>query len=78
MYDTTGNPIGSSRSWTLSGHSFVQIDHVLEQFGTPPIEEARAEVEILSGAVFSYISIVDQKTGDPVYRPVQRALGATR
>ena len=67
--DDAGALLGT-KSWTLAPYSQTQSNQVLKGVSTSPVPGARATISLQGGgAVFAYASVVDNRTGDPVFLP---------
>lgn len=68
LWDRDGIRVGDRQSLKLRPGEVVQIDRVAELFGVTSIEGATLIVEPSTGvAVDAFLSIVDSRTGDPVF-----------
>lgn len=69
-----GAALGAAKEYTLQPFDYQQITDVFAKFGVGTVSNARAEVRVKEGPgpVFAYASVVDNKSGDPVYQPATR------
>ena len=55
---------------TVPARSFLQLDDVFSFLGAPPLAHASMRVTVRSlGRVFSYASVIDNRTSDPIFLP---------
>ena len=66
-----GTALGSTETMRLPPHGYIQRTQVLGSHTTSPVDLAWAELTSTDGRFLAYASVVDQGSGDPVYRPVQ-------
>jgi hypothetical protein len=75
LYTSGGSFLGS-RSYTLSAYEFRQIDKIFQQVTGGDVDEGYAVLSTptAGGAFFAYATVIDNRTGDPIYvTPVIRA-----
>ena len=63
----------STQSVTVPPFGYVQKSAIFQTAGVAPQSNARAEIQIVGGTgpLFGYASIVDNRSGDPIYEPLQ-------
>ncbi|MCG6963181.1 MAG: PKD domain-containing protein, partial [Acidobacteria bacterium] len=73
LYLDDGTLLGTS-SWPLEGYEFRQIDRVFTTVTPTTVAGGflLATTASEGGRFFAYASVVDNRTGDPVYIPAQR------
>jgi len=55
---------------TVPARSFLQVDDVFSRLGAPPLAHASVRVTVRGlGRVFTYASVVDNRTSDPIFFP---------
>ena len=68
LLDNEGNQVGSRQAVQVRTGESLQVDRVAQLFSTDDIEGATLVVELSTGsAVDAYLSIIDARTGDPVF-----------
>ncbi|MEN8162921.1 MAG: PPC domain-containing protein [Acidobacteriota bacterium] len=68
FFDTNGQQLGI-RTWQVPAHGYIQRNRVLRELTTAHMRSIWIRLTANSGEFFSFLSIVDQGSGDPVYRP---------
>ncbi len=68
FFDANSNSLGS-KNWTVPAHGYIQRNRVVREVTGQAITEVWMRLSTNSGEFFSFLSIVDQQSGDPVYRP---------
>ncbi|MEN8162793.1 MAG: hypothetical protein ABFS37_01580 [Acidobacteriota bacterium] len=76
FFDSGSNSLGS-RSWTVPAHGYIQRNRVLRELTGNPISDVWIRLSTNAGEFFSFLSIIDQQSGDPVYRPGRTAPAAS-
>jgi len=74
FHDSQGDPIGGPREYVLEEHEYIQRTRVLRDVTGADVPLAWAELSA-DGLFAAYISIVDNATGDPVYRAARPVPG---
>jgi len=76
LIDIRGSPIGE-KTYTLSGHEPLQVNDVFADLGlSGSFDTIRGEVRTESGCgIAAYASIIDNRSGDPVYRTAKKPGG---
>jgi len=64
VLDSAGNPFQTTRH-TLGAFQLIQFQIA------QPVRQGRARVEVLSGSVYAYASVVNNDTSDPFFVPAQ-------
>jgi hypothetical protein len=71
----------ASRIWTLAPRAPVQVNDIFAALGVAPEDSCRVDFEVqggfFQGSVRAYASIVDNRTGDAVYRPAIESAAET-
>ena len=70
FFDVKAQQLGS-RTWAVPAHGYIQRNQVLRELTASHMHSIWVRLTTDSGEFFSYFSIVDQQSGDPVYRPGQ-------
>ncbi len=66
----------ANRTYTVPAQSTIQVNRILNTIGASGNNHAWAALQVNSGEFFAYISVVDNTSGDPVYRPALLAPSA--
>ena len=69
FFGADGSPIGSPVTYTVPARGAIQRTRVLNDVASGPVSLAWASLSASDGPFFAYASIVDARSGDPVYRP---------
>ncbi len=74
LFGGSGTPLGQSISETVSARGWTQLNNIGDLVGAGQIEIAYATVSVDTpgGAMWAYVSLIDQATGDPTTIPVVR------
>ncbi len=67
FFDADAVHLGA-RSWTVPARGFIQRNRVLREVTTGQVRAGWVRLQAASGRFFSFVSIVDRQSGDPVYR----------
>ena len=67
LHDADGNPLGTARRYTLEAREYIQRTRVLREVTNADVPMAWAELSA-GGRFIAYVSVVDNASGDPVYR----------
>jgi photosystem II stability/assembly factor-like uncharacterized protein len=77
LYDADGNLLGTvpSGKTSLRPYSYRQVDRVYNHVTSSSVKDGYALIRAVTngGHFYAYASVVDNRTGDPIYVPVQRA-----
>lgn len=66
-YDIDGKELASS-SFDVAPRTVAQINSVFGRLGvTEPLPAARLHIQVLSGRVYAYASVIDNRTGDAIF-----------
>ncbi|HOC42714.1 MAG TPA: hypothetical protein PKJ99_06805 [Thermoanaerobaculales bacterium] len=78
LYRSDGSLIGS-RSYTLEAFAFTQRDRIFAQVTQDDVVDGYVVVRTVTpgGRFFAYASVVDNRTGDPIYIPAITIDGGT-
>ncbi len=70
LYSWDGSLIGT-KNYGLGPYMYTQIDRIFEQVTQSDVSDGYVIVETLTpgGKLFAYASVVDNRTGDPIYIP---------
>lgn len=70
LYSWNGSLIGT-RTYGLEPYMYTQIDRIFEQVTQSDVSDGYVIVETFTpgGKFFAYASVVDNRTGDPIYIP---------
>ncbi len=73
LYDANGTQLGTVEE-TLESYEFVQIDKIFQKVTLDAVDNGYAIVSSSTqgAAFFAYASVVDNRSGDPVYIPALR------
>lgn len=71
-FDLEGQLLGS-KTYHVAARSNTQINGIFGDLGiTAPQSAARLQVHVLSGKVYAYASVIDNKTGDAIFVEARR------
>jgi len=82
LFDAGGNRVGSTRTFHLAERAVLQANRIVEQFTSSGFGGgyivATVPSSFADGAVHPFTTVVDQKTGDPIYEtPVLLPAGSS-
>ena len=77
LYSADGRKLGQA-DYTLSPYMYVQIDRIFESMVAGDVEDGYAVISTTTagGRFLAYASVIDNRTGDPIYIPAARLSGA--
>jgi len=78
LFSSSGAYLGT-KEYTIDPYSFFQATDILHKVGTDNVADAYAVIraEEVDAAYFAYASIIDNRTGDPIYAsPIETSAGA--
>lgn len=72
LYDTSGNPVGDTRTRQFEPGEWRQVNNVFDQQGAGTQDNAYAVIRVNNGGctLWAYGSVIDNGTGDPTTIPV--------
>lgn len=75
LFNADGTPLGT-RTYALRPHEYVQRDKVFGEVTTQdvPLGFALLRTTTQGGAFLAYASVIDNRTGDPIYVPARAVL----
>jgi len=72
-YRADGISLGATQTYTVPAQGSIQRTRVLSEMVTGKVDLAWASLTCPDGEFVAFLSVVDQLSGDPVYRPFRRA-----
>ena len=70
FFDALGSSLGV-RSWTVPAQGYIQRNRILREVIADDSSGAWVQLSADTGSFFAFVSVVDEQSGDPVYRPAQ-------